>query len=57
MSYNAFVYKFNVSMEVEISKYAGYLYPSVIRYDGSWGVMTKGKERGLFTATIFNVHQ
>ncbi len=56
MSYNAGVYKFNVSMEVEIAKYGKYLYPSVIRYDGYWGVMTKGKERGLFTATIFEVH-
>jgi len=27
----------------------------VIRYDGNWGVMVKGKERGLFTATIYDV--
>ncbi|MEN9951355.1 MAG: hypothetical protein RLY85_2107 [Bacteroidota bacterium] len=55
MSYNAGVYRFNVSMEVEIGKYGKYLYPKVIRYDGNWGVVVKGKERGLFTATIYDL--
>jgi hypothetical protein len=55
MSYNAGVYRFNVSMEVEIAKFGKYLYPNVIRYDGNWGVMLKGKERGLFTATIYDL--
>ena len=55
MSYNAGVYRFNVSMEVEIAKFGKYLYPKVIRYDGNWGVMLKGKERGLFTATIYDL--
>ena len=56
MSYNAGVYRFNVSMKVEIGKFGKYLYPKVIRYDGNWGVVLKGKERGLFTATIYDVH-
>lgn len=55
MSYNAGVYNFNVSMEVEIGKFGKYLYPKVIRYDGNWGVMVKGKEKGLFTATIYDL--
>lgn len=55
MSYNAGVYKFNVSMQVEIGKMGKYLYPKVIRYDGNWGVLIKGKERGLFTATIYDL--
>jgi hypothetical protein len=55
MSYNAGVYKFNVAMEVEISKFGRYLYPSVIRYNGNWGVMVKGSERGIFTATVYDL--
>lgn len=55
LSYNAGLYKFNVSMEVEIDKFGSLLYPKVIRYDGNWGVMIKGKERGLFTATIYDL--
>ncbi len=55
MSYNAGVYRFNVSMQVEIAKFGTYLYPSVIRYDGNWGVFTKGKEKGVFTATIYDL--
>jgi hypothetical protein len=55
MSYNAGVYKFNVAMDVEISKFGKLLYPSVIRYNGSWGVMVKGSERGVFTATVYGL--
>jgi hypothetical protein len=55
LSYNAGVYSFNVSMEVEIDKFGSLLYPKVIRYDGNWGVLIKGKERGLFTATIYDL--
>lgn len=55
MTYNAGVYKFNVSMHVEIDKIGNLLYPKLIRYDGSWGVMIKGSERGLFTATLYDL--
>lgn len=55
MTYNAGVYKFNVNMHVEIDKLGGMLYPKLIRYDGSWGVLIKGSERGLFTATIYDL--
>ncbi|MFM1794473.1 MAG: hypothetical protein RL642_858 [Bacteroidota bacterium] len=55
MTYNAGVYKFNVSMHVEIDKIGGMLYPKLIRYDGSWGVLVKGSERGLFTATLYDL--
>lgn len=55
MSYNAGVYRFNVAMQVEIARFGSYLYPSVIRYDGNWGVFTKGKEKGVFTATIYDL--
>jgi hypothetical protein len=55
MSYNAGVYNFDVSMEVEMTHAGKYLVPSVIRYNGNWGVAFKKKERGIFTATIFDV--
>ena len=55
MTYNAGVYKFNVNMHVEIDKLGGLLYPKLIRYDGSWGVLIKGSERGLFTATLYDL--
>lgn len=57
MSYNAGVYNFDVNMEVEMSRAGQYLYPAVIRYNGNWGVTFKKKERGVFTATIFDVKE
>lgn len=57
MSYNAGVYNFDVSMEVEMTHAGKYLVPSVIRYNGNWGVTFKKKERGVFTATIFDVSE
>ncbi len=56
MSYGAGVYNFDVSMDVEMKHSGQYLYPAVIRYNGNWGVFLKGRERGVFTATIFDVH-
>jgi hypothetical protein len=55
MTYNAGVYRFNVMMHVEIDKFGDFLYPKLIRYDGSWGVLVKGSERGLFTATLYGL--
>jgi hypothetical protein len=55
MTYNAGVYRFNVMMHVEIDKFGEFLYPKLIRYDGSWGVLVKGSERGLFTATLYGL--
>jgi hypothetical protein len=57
MSYNAGVYNFDVRMEVEMTHAGKYLVPSVIRYNGNWGVTFKKKERGVFTATIFDVRE
>jgi len=55
MTYNAGVYRFDVNMHVEIDKIGGLLYPKLIRYDGNWGVLIKGSERGLFTATLYDL--
>lgn len=54
MSYNAGVYDFDVHMEVEMTKFGDYLVPKLLRYIGNWDVAFKKRERGLFTATIFD---
>ena len=55
MRYDAGVYGFDVRMEVEMAKAGPLLYPAVIRYDGAWNVAMKGREKGLFTATVYDV--
>jgi hypothetical protein len=54
MSYNAGVYDFDVHMEVEMTRFAGYLLPKTLRYTGNWDMIFKKRERGLFTATLFD---
>ena len=55
MSYNAGLYNFDVRMHVEMTHAGKFLVPAVIRYDGTWGVAMAKKERGIFTATIFEI--
>jgi hypothetical protein len=52
MSYKAGIYDFDVHMEVQMTKFADYLVPQVLRYSGNWFLIGKGRERGLFTATL-----
>jgi len=54
LSYKAGVYDFNVSMEVEMNYFNGQLVPKILRYKGNWDVIFKKRERGLFTATLFD---
>jgi hypothetical protein len=54
MSYNAAVYDFNVHMEVQMTRFGKYLLPKTLRYIGSWDVAFKKRERGVFTATLFD---
>lgn len=54
LSYKAGVYSFNVRMEAELSKFHDLLVPTLLRYDGFFDVIFKAKERGLFTATLFD---
>jgi len=54
ISYDAGVYDFNVQMQVELSKIGEYLVPSLIRYIGNWKAIFKKRERGIFTATLFD---
>jgi hypothetical protein len=54
LSYNAGVYDFDVSMEVQMTHFGKYLVPQVIRYKGDWDVAFKKRENGVFTATLFD---
>jgi hypothetical protein len=54
LSYIAGVYDFKVQMEVVMTKYGEYLVPSLIRYIGNWKAIFKPRERGVFTATLFD---
>lgn len=54
VSYNTPVYDFNVQMEVELTKFGEHLVPYLIRYVGNWKAIFKKRERGIFTATLFD---
>ena len=54
MSYDAGVYDFRIHVEVQMTKFGEYLVPRLLRYTGNWDVAFKKRERGLFTATLFD---
>lgn len=54
LSYNAGVYSFDVNMEAEMTKFEDLLVPKVLRYNGTWGVVFKKREKAVFTATLFD---
>lgn len=54
MSYDAGVYDFDVHMEVQMTKFGSFLVPKLLRYIGNWDVVFKKRERGMFTATLFD---
>jgi len=54
ISYDAAVYDFKVSMEVKMIRLDKYVVPSLIRYTGNWKAIFKPRERGVFTATLFD---
>jgi len=57
LSYKAGVYDFDVSMEVEMTKFNGLTVPKILRYKGDWDVIFKKRERAIFTATLFDFKQ
>jgi len=57
LSYDAGVYDFNVQMQVEMTKVGKLLVPSLIRYVGNWKAIFKKRERGIFTATLFDFNK
>lgn len=54
LSYNTPLYDFDVHMEVQMTKFGNYLVPKTLRYKGTWDVAFKKRERGVFTATLFD---
>jgi hypothetical protein len=54
LSYDAGVYDFDVQMQVQLHKFGDYLVPKLIRYVGNWHALFKGREHGVFTATLFD---
>jgi hypothetical protein len=54
LSYDTPVYDFNVHMEVRMTKFQGLLVPELLTYNGNWKVAFKKRERGIFTATLFD---
>ncbi len=57
MSFDAGVYDFDVHMEVQMTKFGAFLVPKLIRYIGNWDVIFKKRERGLFTATLYDFQE
>lgn len=54
LSYDAGVYDFDVHMEVQMIQFGKLTVPSTLRYYGTWDVAFKKRERGVFTATLFD---
>jgi hypothetical protein len=53
LSYDAALYDFKVEMEVQMTHFGKLTVPALIRYNGNWKAITKKRERGVFTATLF----
>ena len=54
MAYGNILYDFDVLMEVKMSRFGNTVVPALLRYNGEWDVPFKKKERGVFTATLFD---
>jgi len=54
LSYDAGFYDFKVNMEVQMTKYKNLIVPYLIKYNGNWKAIFKKRERGAFTATLFD---
>lgn len=54
LSYKAGVYDFDVNMEVELTKIGDLLIPQTLRYKGNFHAIFHERERGEFTATLFD---
>lgn len=52
LSYDAGVYDFDVHMKVEMTKVGDYVVPYTLSYRGNWHLLFKGRERGIFVATL-----
>ncbi len=56
LSYNTPVYDFDIHMEVQMTKFNGYLVPRTLRYTGTWMLRLRKGNGGylLLRFSIFN---
>ncbi len=54
MTYGTALYDFDVMMEVQMQRLGNRVVPSLLRYNGNWDIPFKKRERGVFTATLFD---
>ena len=57
LSYKAFLYDFDVNMQVDMTHVGNLLVPETMRYKGNFSAVTKKRERGEFTATLFDFNK
>ncbi|MDX1954874.1 MAG: hypothetical protein SFU20_05020 [Chitinophagaceae bacterium] len=57
LSYDTGIYDFEVSMEVQLTHFGNLLVPRVLKYNGTWDVPMKKRERAVFTATLFDFNR
>lgn len=57
LSYNTPAYDFDVHMEVKMTRFGELLVPSLITYNGNWKVAFKKRERGIFTAILYDFNR
>lgn len=50
LSYDAWVFDFDVRIRVRMTHFGGYLVPSILNYDGDWKVPFRKREHAVFTA-------
>ena len=53
LSYDTPAYDFSVHIEVKMKRWKDLLVPELLIYNGNWKVAFKKRERGVFTATLF----
>jgi len=54
LSYRAGLYDFDVSIQVDMTHVGNLLVPQTMRYKGDFAAITKKREHGEFTATLFD---
>lgn len=57
LSYHTPAYDFDVHMEVKMTRFQEFLVPSLIVYNGNWKVAFKKRERGIFTAILYDFNK
>lgn len=54
LSYNAWVFDFDVHMQVQMTHFNGLMVPAVIKYNGDWKVPFHKREHAIFTTRFHN---